>query len=218
MFPVLTVDNLANGMFAHLVFLSQIYLLLAVGYALTYVQHIGLRQPGKRVLLPDQRSPMAAAVGKIFRMDSPAQVLGIYAAGITAAVSSLLTGRTWPVRFLTHNNMNKPTLCSWVVGIAERPYRTSFWRTGQSALNETLMLSFQRALSFRTAIAPPTHVVSTAPTFLLAIGRSLAAILFAFIHALKSTRLLMLFNPFGLRVMPRVYSPDLPRHRQVWHA
>jgi hypothetical protein len=29
---------------------------------------------------------------------------------------------------------------------------------------------------------------------------------------------LMLFNPFGLRVMPRVYSPDLPRHRQVWHA
>jgi hypothetical protein len=29
---------------------------------------------------------------------------------------------------------------------------------------------------------------------------------------------LMLFNPFGLRVAPRVYSPDLPRHRQVWHA
>lgn len=29
---------------------------------------------------------------------------------------------------------------------------------------------------------------------------------------------LMLFNPHGLRVMPRVYSPDLPRHRQVWHA
>jgi hypothetical protein len=29
---------------------------------------------------------------------------------------------------------------------------------------------------------------------------------------------LMLFNPFGLRVMPRVYSPDLARNRQVWHA
>ena len=29
---------------------------------------------------------------------------------------------------------------------------------------------------------------------------------------------LMLFNPFGLKVAPRVYSPDLPRHRQVWHA
>jgi hypothetical protein len=29
---------------------------------------------------------------------------------------------------------------------------------------------------------------------------------------------LMLFNPFGLRVAPRVYSPDLPRHRQVWQA
>lgn len=26
---------------------------------------------------------------------------------------------------------------------------------------------------------------------------------------------LMLFNPFGLKVAPRVYSPDLPRHRQV---
>lgn len=25
----------------------------------------------------------------------------------------------------------------------------------------------------------------------------------------------MLWNPFGLRVAPRVYSPDLPRHRQV---
>lgn len=29
---------------------------------------------------------------------------------------------------------------------------------------------------------------------------------------------LMLFNPFGLKVAPRVYSPDLPRHRQVWSA
>lgn len=29
---------------------------------------------------------------------------------------------------------------------------------------------------------------------------------------------LMLFNPFGLRVAPSVYSPDLPRHRQVWQA
>jgi hypothetical protein len=29
---------------------------------------------------------------------------------------------------------------------------------------------------------------------------------------------LMLWNPFGLRVAPRVYSPDLPAHRQVWHA
>ena len=29
---------------------------------------------------------------------------------------------------------------------------------------------------------------------------------------------LMLFNPFGLKVAPRVYSPDLPRHRQVWNA
>jgi hypothetical protein len=27
---------------------------------------------------------------------------------------------------------------------------------------------------------------------------------------------LMLFNPFGLKVAPRVYSPDLPKHRQVW--
>lgn len=27
---------------------------------------------------------------------------------------------------------------------------------------------------------------------------------------------LMLFNPFGLKVAPRVYSPDLPEHRQVW--
>ena len=27
---------------------------------------------------------------------------------------------------------------------------------------------------------------------------------------------LMLFNPFGLKVAPRVYSPDLPAHRQVW--
>lgn len=25
----------------------------------------------------------------------------------------------------------------------------------------------------------------------------------------------MLYNPFGLKVAPRVYSPDLPRHRQV---
>lgn len=29
---------------------------------------------------------------------------------------------------------------------------------------------------------------------------------------------LMLWNPFGLKVAPRVYSPDLPQHRQVWHA
>lgn len=29
---------------------------------------------------------------------------------------------------------------------------------------------------------------------------------------------LMLWNPFGLKVAPRVYSPDLPAHRQVWHA
>lgn len=29
---------------------------------------------------------------------------------------------------------------------------------------------------------------------------------------------LMLFNPHALRVAPRVYSPDLPQHRQVWHA
>lgn len=29
---------------------------------------------------------------------------------------------------------------------------------------------------------------------------------------------LMLFNPHALRVAPRVYSPDLPRDRQVWHA
>lgn len=29
---------------------------------------------------------------------------------------------------------------------------------------------------------------------------------------------LMLFNPHSLRVAPRVYSPDLPRDRQVWHA
>lgn len=27
---------------------------------------------------------------------------------------------------------------------------------------------------------------------------------------------IMLFNPHGVRVAPRVYSPDLPRHRQVW--
>lgn len=27
---------------------------------------------------------------------------------------------------------------------------------------------------------------------------------------------IMLWNPHGLRVAPRVYSPDLPRHRQVW--
>ena len=29
---------------------------------------------------------------------------------------------------------------------------------------------------------------------------------------------LMLFNPHALRVAPRVYSPDLPQDRQVWHA
>jgi hypothetical protein len=29
---------------------------------------------------------------------------------------------------------------------------------------------------------------------------------------------LMLWNPYGVRVMPRVYSPDLPKNRQVWHA
>lgn len=29
---------------------------------------------------------------------------------------------------------------------------------------------------------------------------------------------IMLLNPFALKVMPRVYSPDLPKHRQVWHA
>ena len=29
---------------------------------------------------------------------------------------------------------------------------------------------------------------------------------------------LMLWNPFGLKVAPRVYSLDLPEHRQVWHA
>lgn len=29
---------------------------------------------------------------------------------------------------------------------------------------------------------------------------------------------LMLWNPFGLKVAPKVYSPDLPVHRQVWHA
>jgi hypothetical protein len=29
---------------------------------------------------------------------------------------------------------------------------------------------------------------------------------------------LLLWNPHQLRVAPRVYSPDLPRHRQVWHA
>lgn len=29
---------------------------------------------------------------------------------------------------------------------------------------------------------------------------------------------IMLLNPFALKVMPRVYSPDLPRHRQVWNA
>ena len=29
---------------------------------------------------------------------------------------------------------------------------------------------------------------------------------------------LMLWNPHGLRVMPRVFSPDLPKQRQVWHA
>lgn len=29
---------------------------------------------------------------------------------------------------------------------------------------------------------------------------------------------LMLWNPFGLKVAPRVYSPDLPVHRQVWNA
>lgn len=29
---------------------------------------------------------------------------------------------------------------------------------------------------------------------------------------------LMLFNPHSLRVAPRVYSPDLPQDRQVWHA
>jgi hypothetical protein len=29
---------------------------------------------------------------------------------------------------------------------------------------------------------------------------------------------LMLLNPFGLKVMPRVYSPDLPARRQIWHS
>lgn len=29
---------------------------------------------------------------------------------------------------------------------------------------------------------------------------------------------LLQYNPFALKVLPRVYSPDLPRHRQVWHA
>lgn len=29
---------------------------------------------------------------------------------------------------------------------------------------------------------------------------------------------LMLWNPYGVRVLPRVYSPDLPKNRQVWHA
>lgn len=29
---------------------------------------------------------------------------------------------------------------------------------------------------------------------------------------------LMLWNPFGLKVAPKVYSPDMPQHRQVWHA
>jgi len=29
---------------------------------------------------------------------------------------------------------------------------------------------------------------------------------------------LMLWNPFGLKVAPRVWSPDLPKHRQVWSA
>lgn len=29
---------------------------------------------------------------------------------------------------------------------------------------------------------------------------------------------LYLYNPHALRVAPRVYSPDLPRDRQVWHA
>lgn len=29
---------------------------------------------------------------------------------------------------------------------------------------------------------------------------------------------LMLWNPFGLKVAPRVFSPDLPQHRQVWQA
>ena len=29
---------------------------------------------------------------------------------------------------------------------------------------------------------------------------------------------IMLLNPFALKVMPQVYSPDLPAHRQVWNA
>lgn len=29
---------------------------------------------------------------------------------------------------------------------------------------------------------------------------------------------LLLWNPFGFKVAPRVYSPDLPQHRQVWSA
>lgn len=29
---------------------------------------------------------------------------------------------------------------------------------------------------------------------------------------------LLQWNPFALKVLPRVYSPDLPKHRQVWHA